>query len=413
MIRTEPQPRLLNRNFLLYMGGWAITAFAYTGVLGVLFNLYLLRLGFGAEFIGALTGSGQLAWALCALPLGIYVRRFGLRIGLLTSALVQCISIAALLSVEMLPREAWPAWLFGWWIMSWIGASAHGVSGAPLLMQVSPIHRRREAFTLQAVMLGVVAFAGNIAAGQLPAWLAPILNARVDQPAPYRAALYLVPIAFALAVPIWSRLKVAPIARPTSLESHDRQPTRLLAALAGMVFLQAAAENGLRTFFNVYLDRQLLTPVAVIGLIGAVAQAISVASALLIPAVLKRAGNVDTLRTISLCVAACMAAIALVPSLTVAAIGYVMVTALVGIAAQARQLFSQELVAPHWRTIASSVNNVGIGLGWSSAAGLGGVLVGAAGFAGVFGAGAALALAAAVSLAAFSAQRRRVAPPIG
>ena len=61
MIRTEPQPRLLNRNFLLYMGGWAITAFAYTGVLGVLFNLYLLRLGFGAEFIGALTGSGQLA----------------------------------------------------------------------------------------------------------------------------------------------------------------------------------------------------------------------------------------------------------------------------------------------------------------------------------------------------------------
>ena len=180
-----------------------------------------------------------------------------------------------------------------------------------------------------------------------------------------------------------------------------------------MVFLQAAAENGLRTFFNVYLDRQLLTPVAVIGLIGAVAQAISVASALLIPAVLKRAGNVDTLRTISLCVAACMAAIALVPSLTVAAIGYVLVTALVGIAAQARQLFSQELVAPHWRTIASSVNNVGIGLGWSSAAGLGGVLVGAAGFAGVFGAGAALALAAAVSLAAFSAQRRRVAPPIG
>ena len=169
MIRFEPEPRLFNRNFLLYMGGWAITAFAYTGVLGVLFNLFLLRLGFGAEFIGALTGSGQLAWALCALPLGIYVRRFGLRIGLVTSALVQSVSIAALLSVEMLPREAWPAWLFGWWIASWIGASAHGVSGAPLLMQVSPSHRRREAFTVQALMLGIVAFAGNIVAGQLPA----------------------------------------------------------------------------------------------------------------------------------------------------------------------------------------------------------------------------------------------------
>ncbi|MBK8834519.1 MAG: MFS transporter [Anaerolineae bacterium] len=410
MIRFEPEPRLFNRNFLLYMGGWAITAFAYTGVLGVLFNLFLLRLGFGAEFIGALTGSGQLAWALCALPLGIYVRRFGLRIGLVTSALVQSASIGALLSVEMLPREAWPAWLFGWWIASWIGASAHGVSGAPLLMQVSPSHRRREAFTVQALMLGIVVFAGNIVAGQLPAWLAPLVNARVDQPAPYRAAMVLVPIAFALAVPIWSRLKVSPIAPPTSLESHDRQPTRLLAALAGMVFLQAAAENGLRTFFNVYLDRQLLTPVPVIGLIGAVAQAISVASALLIPSVLKRVGNVDTLRTISLCVAACMAALALGPSLAVAAVSYILVTALVSIAAQARQLFSQEMVAPHWRTIASSVNNVGIGMGWSAAAGLGGVVVGVAGFSGVFGIGAVLSLAAALSLATFSAAQRRAAP---
>ena len=407
MSHSEPTPRLLNRNLLLYMGGWAITAFAYTGVLGVLFNLFLLRLGFGAEFIGALTGAGQLAWALCALPMGIFVRRFGLRAGLLTSALVQGVSIAALLSVELLPREVWSSWLFGWWILAWIGASAHGVSGAPLLMQVSPIDRRREAFTLQAIMLGVVAFAGSIVAGQLPSWLAPIVNATLDQPAPYRAAMILVPISFGLAVPIWSRLKVAPIAPPATLESHDRQPTRLLAALAGMVFLQAAAENGLRTFFNVYLDRQLLAPVSVIGAIGAVAQAISVASALLIPAVLRRAGNANALGAISLCVAACMAALALVPSLAVAAASYILVTALVAIAAQARQLFSQEMVAPHWRTIASSVNNVGVGMGWSVAAGLGGVVVGVAGFAGVFGIGAGLSLAAALSLASYSAARRR------
>ena len=78
MEHPDPEPRILNRNFLLYMGGWAVTAFAYFGILGVLFNLFLLRLGFGAEFIGVLTGSGQLAWALCALPAGLYVRRFGL-----------------------------------------------------------------------------------------------------------------------------------------------------------------------------------------------------------------------------------------------------------------------------------------------------------------------------------------------
>jgi len=50
-----------------------------------------------------------------------------------------------------------------------MGAAPLAVSGAPLLMQVSPIHRRREAFTAQAVMLGIVAFAGSLIAGQLPA----------------------------------------------------------------------------------------------------------------------------------------------------------------------------------------------------------------------------------------------------
>ena len=147
-----------------------------------------------------------------------------------------------------------------------------------------------------------------------------------------------------------------------------------------------------------------------IGLIGAFAQVISVATALSIRAVLKRAGNANALGAVTFGIAVCMLAMALVPSLAVAAISYVLAISLIGIAAQARQLFSQELVAPHWRTTVSSVNNVGVGLGWSSAAGLGGAVVGAAGFAGVFGIGAALSLAAAISMAVFSAGRRRAVP---
>ncbi len=174
-----------------------------------------------------------------------------------------------------------------------------------------------------------------------------------------------------------------------------------------MVFLQTAAEGALRAFFNVYLDQQLLTPVSLIGLIGAFAQVISVATALSIPVVLRRAGNANTLGAVTFGIAVCMTVMALVPTLAVAAINYVLAISLIGIAAQARQLFSQELVAPHWRTTVSSVNNVGVGLGWSSAAGLGGVVVGAAGFAGVFGIGAALSLAAAISMAAFTIVRGR------
>jgi MFS family permease len=177
-----------------------------------------------------------------------------------------------------------------------------------------------------------------------------------------------------------------------------------------VVYLQASAEGGLRAFFNLYLDRQLMTPVSVIGLIGAVAQIASVAASLMIPAVLQRVGNARTLGAVSFGIFLCMAAISAVPALAVAAAGYIVAMALVGIGIQVRHLFGQELVAANWRTNAASVNQVGIGLGASGAAALGGLLIGASGFAGVFGAGAALSLAAATSLVAFSVFRRRAIP---
>ena len=68
-------------------------------------------------------------------------------------------------------------------------------------------------------------------------------------------------------------------------------------------------------------------------------------------------------------------------------------------------------MASHWRTNAASVNQVGIGLGASGAAAAGGLLIGAAGFSGVFGIGAAFSLAAATSLTVFSIMRRRAAAP--
>jgi predicted MFS family arabinose efflux permease len=320
------------------------------------------------------------------------------------------ISGAAVLSVELVPRELWPVWLMFWRIAGGIGFSLISVSGAPLIMQVIPPQLRREAFTAQAVLLGITGFAGSLVGGQLPGLLAPSLNATLEQPAPYLAALWIGPIACLVMAIIWSRLKLALLAAATSIGGQDLQPTRLLTFVVLMVVMQASAEGALRAFFNLYLDRQLMTPVSVIGLINAVAQVVSVAVALLIPRVLRWAGNTRTLGAVSLGIGLCMAAIAGVPVLGVAAIAYIVAISLIGIGVQVRQMFGQELVTPQWRTTASSVNQVGVGLGNANTAFLGGLVLGAVGYAGIFGIGAALALAAAASLAVFSAVRRRAAP---
>ena len=45
--------RLFGRDVWLYLGAWFMLGFAYSGIFLVLFNLYLLRLGYGPTMITA------------------------------------------------------------------------------------------------------------------------------------------------------------------------------------------------------------------------------------------------------------------------------------------------------------------------------------------------------------------------
>src|SRR6266704_2374936 len=104
--------RGFNSSVRLWLLTWALAAFGYFGLQGVLLNLYLLRLGFGPEFIGLLLGSGQLMWAIAAGAVG---RRIGLRTALLSGFVLLGVAFGLLLLVEALPRALWVPWLFGCW----------------------------------------------------------------------------------------------------------------------------------------------------------------------------------------------------------------------------------------------------------------------------------------------------------
>src|SRR5690349_3196639 len=72
--------RSLNRNVLLYLAATCLIGFALDGgVFAVLFNLYLLRLDFGPEFIGQVAAAGLLAYSIAALLAGSLGERFGYR----------------------------------------------------------------------------------------------------------------------------------------------------------------------------------------------------------------------------------------------------------------------------------------------------------------------------------------------
>jgi MFS family permease len=100
-----------DRRVWLFIAAWGLVAFAYFGVIGVLFNLYLLRLGFDVAFIGLLIGSGQLIWGAAAFPSAAIGTRIGFQRALIISMAISALGSMLILLVESVPASLQPAWL--------------------------------------------------------------------------------------------------------------------------------------------------------------------------------------------------------------------------------------------------------------------------------------------------------------
>lgn len=93
------------------MGLMAMVPF---GIIAVLFNLYLLRLGFDARYIG-LSGRARTAGVGRVSPcrLDCCSNRIGLRNSMEAGIFVFGTALALVLLVELLPQAYWQAWLLG------------------------------------------------------------------------------------------------------------------------------------------------------------------------------------------------------------------------------------------------------------------------------------------------------------
>ena len=414
----NPSPRLgaFNRSLLLWLVAWALLAFGYFGVQGVLFNLWLLRLGFGPEFIGLLTGSGQLLWAIFALPAAAVGRRIGLRGALIAAYALSAAATTLLLLVEALPRPLWAGWLVGWWALLWVGAALNTVNSIPYAVTVAGA-ARTHAFSAQQAVMALLAFAGSLAAGVLPGLVAGWTGSSLLDAAPYRTALWLVPLAYVLCALALAAARPAPPAEDgAAAVAASTRPTGLLVLLGLVVFLQTAGEGVVRAFATVYLDTGLQVPPAQIGLLLGVAQLVPLAAALVTPRLLARLGTAGTLALASLGSTLALLPLAAIPTWGAAGLGLTGVMLTAAVNSPARSLFSQEVVPARWRTTTSAVLTIGLALGWASTAAAGGFLIRSAGFSSLFLLGAGLALAAAVLMLGYQrarAGRMRLAPAAG
>jgi MFS family permease len=244
----------------------------------LLYNLYLLQLGFHERFLG-FVGSSMLAGSIAgSIPAGLAIQRFGLRNVLFGGFIAMGLLSAVRASLTGGPELIALAALTGSVSSIW------AVAISPCVAQLTTLKNRALGFSLVfSSGIGIGVF-GGVVGGRLPAWFARIGGMPLG-PMQYRESLMLgCAIVLSAAWPM----------RELRLTAGDGRARMRLPGPALSRYLLAAAVWNLGTgafnpFFSAYFVR-LRTGVETIGLIFSMSQLAQVAAVLLAPIVLKRFG---------------------------------------------------------------------------------------------------------------------------
>ncbi len=368
--RYVQQLRPLGAAVAFYFVAVALVGFAFDGgIYAVLLNLFLVRLDYGPELIGLVNSAGTLTFALSSLPAGILGERWGTRrmmlvgLGLLLAGCV-LFPLADLLA---------PGWRLPWLlansIVLYLGLALFFVNTAPYVMGAIGAQQRNLAFSFQTALLSLSSMAGSLVGGFLPPAIVGLIGASLAQPAPYRyalltAGLALIPAMFAIraARPGLPQRETPLLVAELPAAAPAAPIMGLLAMIALVRVLQVAGLAALSTFFNVYLDRELMVPIAQIGIIIAFGRLLGVPAALVTSALTARFGNRAVVIAASVGTALSILPIALIPHWGAAGLSFVGVVGLSWIRYASSLVYFMELVPPTRRATVSGVSEMAAGV---------------------------------------------------
>jgi MFS family permease len=404
--------RGLSWNVHLYNISWFFIGFAILGVANVLANLYLLRLGFSPAQIGRIFGISQLVWAASALPASLLGMRFGMRNVLTAGTAIVGVFYLLFLFVAYLPGNIQITMTTISVGMVYLGAALSLVCGLPYVSSVTSPEERSTALAMNGVMSTGAGVLGNLLAGFLPGWMANLSGVGLEQALPYRLSLITVPLLMIVAAVIQSRME--PDALPeedTNIGASKAIPLRVFLFFGIIVFLQSASEGGIRTFYNIYLDADLGVPTAAIGTIFGISSLVSVFGAIAMPVLVSKLGAGGAFGFVSVSAAIALVVLGAFPTLAAAAAGFISLGFIYSLAGAVRNVLSQEIVQPYWRSATAGILILGFGLGFAVTALVGGMVISQVRFGGLMLYSAGVAILSAVLMLSYLGLARRKRKP--
>ena len=376
-----------SRNARLYLVSAGLMGFTvFGGIYSLLRSLYLLRLGYGPEFIGLVSAVAMLGWALACLPAGAVGRRLGSRRAMILGLGLATLGYFLWPFAEWVPAGGRSAWLVLTYLFSDLAIALYDVNTGPFLMDATTPEERDHVFAVQAALWPIAGFLGSLIGGILPGLFAAFLGTTTQDPATFRYPLLLA----------GASLGIGALAMYASRESQgsagsvqDGIPTpvrlgvapyRIMAFLGVVVLLGGMGEGAARTFFSVYLDAGLHTPTAYIGSLAAIGQLLAAPAALVMPIAARRWGHRRVFLWGSVGMALSLLPLILVPHWGAAGLSYMAMIALVSLTRPAVSVYLMNVIPVAWRPTMSGVYTMAIGLSWSAISFGGGYMIAALGY---------------------------------
>jgi MFS family permease len=237
----------------------------------LLYNLYLLDLGYREDFLGVVSSAGTVGCVLGTIPAAAMVRRFGSRNSLV--GMIGAASVLSALRALVTARVALAALSF----VNGLNFAVWAVLMAPTIAGAVEEKRRPTAFSVFFATMFSLGVVGGWAGGKLP----QLLHGK--QPA-------LLVASGLVALAILPALRMRPAAAaPEGTRIYPRGPFLLRFLVPFAVW--HLATGSFNPFFNAYFAR-LRYPVEKIGLIFSGSQMVQVVTVLLAPVIMRRAGLV-------------------------------------------------------------------------------------------------------------------------
>lgn len=249
-------------NARLYLLNVIITG-AAMGVFRLLFNFYVLSLGFDEALLGSLVTTSSLTALLVALPMGYLADQIGRKAALILSG--------GLTSLAVLVMVLWPgsAVFYLTNIVFGLAQSLAAVTMAPFLMENSGEHERTYLFSFSSGLQMASASVGSWIGGYLPTWLGSWRGVNPNDSLAYGGSLLaialvstlaLIPLAF-LRVPQLERSSLTVFAPLTYAVNHPKTLGKLILPM----LITSVGAGLIMPFMNIFFRQEYHQPDPVIG----------------------------------------------------------------------------------------------------------------------------------------------------